>query len=166
MPDWMNFLLVALVQLFMAVGLVGLLIPVFPGITIIWLSALGYGLAAGFGRLGVVLFVFISILFVIGTLVDNLFMGAGARRSGAAWSTILWAAVAGVVGTFIVPPVGGLIAAPLVVLGLEYRRSRDWEKARQALTGLLAGWGLSFVVRFAIGLVMMALWWLWVWRGG
>lgn len=165
MPDWLSFAIVVVVQVFMTVGLVGLLIPIFPGITIIWLSALGYGIAAGFGRLGLVLFIIITVLFAIGTVIDNIFMGAGARKGGASWNTIILAVLAGVVGTFVVPPVGGLIAAPLVVLGLEYRRLGDWEKARQALMGLLTGWGLSFVVRFVIGLVMMALWWLWVWRG-
>jgi hypothetical protein len=30
---------------------------------------------------------------------------------------------------------------------------------------MAAGWGLSFVVRFLIGLLVMGLWWLWVWKG-
>jgi len=38
-------------------------------------------------------------------------------------------------------------------------------KAWESLRGLATGWGLSFVVRFGIGVVMMCLWWLWVWKG-
>jgi uncharacterized protein YqgC (DUF456 family) len=100
-----------------------------------------------------------------GSFADNLMMAAGGRRGGASWSTILVALVAGVLGTLFFPPLGGIIAAPLAILLLEYLRVRDWEKAWQALRGLAAGWGLSFVVRFGFGILMMGLWWVWVWRG-
>jgi uncharacterized protein YqgC (DUF456 family) len=97
-----------------------------------------------------------------GTLVDNIFMAAGSRKGGASWGSIIVALIAGVVGTIAFPPIGGLIAAPLSVLLLEYARTRAWDKAWQALRGLAAGWGLSFIARFGIGFLMMALWWLWV----
>jgi uncharacterized protein YqgC (DUF456 family) len=73
------------------------------------------------------------------------------------------ALIAGVAGTILLPPFGGIIAAPLAVLLLEYLRVRDLNKAWLALRGMTAGWGLSFLARFALGLVIMILWWLWVW---
>jgi hypothetical protein len=158
-------LIFGLVQLFMLVGLFGLIIPIFPGLVVIWLAALGYGVAQGFGTLGWVVFGVISLLMVAGSLADNLMMGAGARQGGASWGTILVALAAGVLGTVFFPPIGGIIAAPLAILALEYYRLRDWGKAWQALRGLATGWGLSFIVRFVIGFVMMGLWWVWVWQG-
>jgi uncharacterized protein YqgC (DUF456 family) len=149
----------------MLVGLFGLIIPIFPGILIMWLAALVYGLLTGFGTLGVVLFVILTLLMIAGEVVDNVLMGMGARKGGASWFSIGAAIVAGVLGTIIFPPIGGLIAAPLAVYLLEYQRLRDTQKAWLALRGLLFGWGTSFFVRFGIGLVMMLLWWLWVWKG-
>ena len=165
MPEWLHISIFALTQVIMLVGLFGLLVPVFPGIVVMWLAILGYGIVKGFGSLGFVLFVIITLLMLVGTVVDNLFMGAGARKGGAAWSSIGVALVAGVLFTIIAPPIGGLIAAPAAVLLLEYTRHKDWEKAWQALRGLATGWGLSFIVRFGLGLVMMILWWIWVWKG-
>jgi hypothetical protein len=75
------------------------------------------------------------------------------------------ALVAGVIGTLIFPPFGGIIAAPLAILLLEYARVRDMNRAWLALRGLATGLGLSFLARFAIGLVIMGLWWVWVWQG-
>jgi len=141
-------------------------VPIFPGPFIMWLAALGYGLATGFTTTGVVLFVVITILMVGAGVVDNFFMGAGARRSGAAWTSIILALIAGVLGTIIFPPIGGIIAAPLVVLLVEYLRARDMDQAWQALRGLATGYGLSFVARFCIGFLMMVLWWIWVWQSG
>ena len=165
MPEWLEVSIFALTQIIMLVGLFGLVIPVFPGTVIMWLGALGYGIVKGFSTLGVVLFVFITLLMLAGTLADNLFMGAGARKGGASWSTIGIALLAGVLGTLFFPPLGGLIAAPMAVLLLEAYRTGSLEKGWQALRGLAAGWGMSFIVRFGIGVVMMLLWWLWVWKG-
>jgi len=39
------------------------------------------------------------------------------------------------------------------------------QKSWQALRGLATGFGLSVVVRFGIGVLMMILWWIWVWQG-
>lgn len=165
MPEWLHISVFALTQIILLVGLFGLLVPLFPGIVVMWLAVLGYGVAAGFSTLGIVLFVIITVLMLVGTVVDNLFMGAGARKGGASWKTIGAALVAGVLGTLIFPPLGGLIASPLVVLLLEYQRTRDWQLAWQSLRGMATGWGLSFVARFGIGLVMMILWWIWAWQG-
>ena len=67
----------------MAVGL--LVIPILPGLVIIWVSALGYGISAGFGVLGWVMFALITILMLAGSILDNLLMGAQAHKEGAPW---------------------------------------------------------------------------------
>lgn len=165
MENALNISLFALVQIFMLVGLFGLVVPIFPGLVVMWLAALGYGVASGFSTLGIVLFVIISILMIVGSLADNVMMGVGARQGGASWVTIAIALVAGVVGTLLLPPIGGLIAAPAAVILLEYRRLGDWQKAMGTLRGLATGWGLSFVLRFLLGVLIQGLWWVWVWQG-
>lgn len=165
MPAWLETSLFWIIQAVMLAGLFGLIVPLFPGLVVIWLGALGYGVAHGFGSLGWIVFAIITALMLIGTVVDNLLMGAGARKGGAAWSSILLALVAGLLGTLLFPPLGGLITAPLAVFGLEYLRHRDRTTAWNAVRGLALGWGLTFIVRFLMGLVMVGLWWIWVWQG-
>ncbi len=166
MDTWLDITIFGLAQFFMLVGLFGLVVPIYPGLVVMWLAALGYGIATGFdSTLGIVLFIVLTLLMIVGSLVDNLLMGVGAHRGGAAWSTILAALLAGVIGTLAFPPLGGIIAAPLAVMLIQYLRLRDLQKAWDALRGLATGWGLSFVVRLLIGVVMMGLWWIWVWKG-
>ena len=161
MAPWLQASIFGLTLFFMLVGLIGLIVPLFPGMLVMWLAALGYGVVSGFDTLGIILFVFITLGMLVGVTIDNIMMGAGARKGGASWLSILLGLVAGVIGTFVFPPVGGLIAAPAVILLLEYLRARDWKKAWNATRGLAMGWGMSFLVRFGIGLVMIALWLLW-----
>ena len=149
----------------MLVGLFGSLVPFFPGLLIIWLAALGYGLIAGFGTLGTVLFILTTLLLVAGMLVDNLLAGYGAFQGGASWLSITVALLAFMAGTIFFPPLGGLIAAPLAVLLLEFVRKKNMRQAWLAVRGLAAGWGVSYAVRFVIGIVMILFWWLWVLKG-
>ncbi|MGE5221024.1 MAG: DUF456 domain-containing protein [Omnitrophica WOR_2 bacterium] len=148
----------------MLVGLFGLVIPVFPGILVIWVAALIYGLLVGFNTLGIVIFVLITLLMIAGSIIDNILMGIGARRGGASWFSILMGTIAGVAGTILLPPFGGLIASPLAVMLVELLRLREWRKAWIAVRGLAVGWGLSFVARFGIGVVMIGLWAVWAWK--
>ncbi len=165
MPNWLEIVLTVLLGLTMLVGLIGLLIPVFPGLMVMWLAALGYGIMAGFDTSGIILFVLITLVAIGGSFIDNILMAAGGRKGGAAWVTIGVALLAGILGTILLPPFGGIIAAPLSILLLEYLRVKDWKKAWQALTGLTLGWGLSFAARFGLGMVIVLLWALWVWKG-
>ncbi len=157
-----NTALLILVQIAIVIGIVGLLIPVFPGLLITWAAILVYGLVTGFSWWSAGLFAVISLVGVAASLADNILMAGGARTSGASWSSILLALGAGIIGTLLLPPFGGLVAAPLAVLLLEYYRRRDWDKSQAALTGMIKGYGVAFVLRVLGGLLMMILWWAWV----
>jgi len=161
MPAWLSASIFWITLVIMGVGLFGLIVPVFPGITVIWLAALGYGVITHFTALGWVLLAVITLLFIGGVTIDNVLMGAKARKEGAAWSSLTLGYLAGILGTIFFPPLGGIIAAPLVVLLLEYLRQRDIKKALASLKGLAIGWGASFVVRFFIGLAMIGIWLVW-----
>lgn len=163
MPLWLETTLTILTFLTMLFGLFGLIIPIFPGNVVMWLAALIYGLIFGFGRLGGIIFAVITLLMLIAVFSDNILMGARAREKGASWGSIILALVSGVIGTLILPPIGGLVAAPLVLYLMEFQRLKNEEQARQVVKALLTGWGLAFFVRFGIGVVMFALWVSWAW---
>lgn len=164
MITWAETTVFVLTLVVMLVGLFGLIVPILPGAVIMWLAALGYGLLNGWSGTGIAIFIVISLLALFATFADNLFMGAGARQGGASWTSIVLAILAGVAGTLLLPPIGGLIAAPLVILLLEYRRLGDWDMALKSLRGLATGFGISYVVRLGVGVVILILWGLWVWR--
>ncbi|MBN2501145.1 MAG: DUF456 domain-containing protein [Anaerolineales bacterium] len=164
--DFFEFMSTGFLLLVMLVGLFGLIIPIFPGGVVIWVAALIYGIVAGFGVAGWIIFAVLTLLMIAIGLADNVLMGAKALEKGASWYGIALALVAGLVGTFLLPPIGGLIAAPLMLLLVEYFRHSDIQEAWLVTKGLLVGWGWSFVVRFGLGVVMIVLWGIWVWANG
>jgi uncharacterized protein YqgC (DUF456 family) len=164
-PLWLESILLGLITFIMLVGLFGLVVPIFPGNVVIWVAAMVYGLIVGVDKWGITVLVLLTVFMIVAALADNILMGAKAREKGAAWGSIGAALVAGVVGTFIFPPIGGLIAAPLVLFLMEFHRLGDSEKATQVVRALLIGWGLAFVVRFGIGVLMVGLWGIWAYFG-
>ncbi len=145
----------------MVIGLVSLVIPGLPGLTIIWIAALIFALLTHFSWQIWLVLLLLTVMMIGGNLVDNLMMGAGARKHGASWQTIGLALLAGVVGTFLLPPFGGFIAAIGAMFLLEYMRLQDWRKALDATGSMAMGCGWSVIARLAIGVLMIGVWALW-----
>ena len=163
MDPGLELLLNLLILLGMLVSLGGLIVPVFPGLIVIWLLALLYGIVAGFGTLGAVLFVIITVLAILGEVSDNLLISKKARQEGARWLSIAIAFVAGTVGSIVFSPLGGIAAALGALFLTEFISSRDRKKALAVTKGMAIGWGWAFVLQFGIGLTMIALWAIWAW---
>ena len=144
--------------------LAGLLVlPILPGLVIIWLAALGYGLAAGFGTLGWIIFVILTLLMLAGSVIDNILMGTQAHKEGAPWWVVLLATLAALIGGIVIPipVIGGILAALLTLFGIEWLRRKDWRKALVSMKGMVVGWGWALGIRFITGLVMIGLWFIW-----
>jgi uncharacterized protein YqgC (DUF456 family) len=160
-------LLETLTLFVLLIGLFGLIVPVFPGLTIMWLAALVYaliqnsrGLMTGWDWF---LLVLITILMVGGNIVDNLIIAAKMRDKYIPWSSILLAFAASIVASIFLTPVIGLLAAPVALLVIEYIRLKDRRKAFDSTKTYVIGAGWAFLARFVIGLMMVGLWMLWAW---
>jgi uncharacterized protein len=145
----------------MVLALFSLLTYLVPGLTIIWVCVLAYAIVYGFNTWGIVLFVIITLLMIGGNLVDNYMMGKEAHKTGAAWWSIVIALIAGVVGTIALPPFGGILAAGLSILIIEWIRKKDFKEGLKSTGGIIKGCGASVIVRFFIGAVMIGLWAIW-----
>jgi uncharacterized protein YqgC (DUF456 family) len=157
----LNLIIKGITLTAMLMGL--LVIPFLPGLVIIWVAGLGYGMAAGFGILGWVMFAIMTVLMLAGSILDNLLMGTSAHKEGAPWWVILIALVAAIAGNFALPIIGGILAALLVLFLIEWLRRKDWRKALTSMKGMLVGCGWAFVFRFIIGMIMIGLWLIWAW---
>jgi uncharacterized protein YqgC (DUF456 family) len=145
----------------MTLGLFSLLTYVVPGLTIIWVAILAYGIVFGFTTWTGVLFGVITLLMLGGNLIDNLMMGKGAHDTGASWWSIILALVCGIVASFFITPFGGIAVAAVVILIIEWIRKKDFKEGLKSTGGIIKGCGVAVVLRFFIGMVMIGLWAIW-----
>lgn len=153
---------VPVLAVIMGIGMFGLMLYIIPGLTIIWLAVLAYGIVTGFSLPTGILFAIITLLMIGGNLLDNLLMGAEAKKTGASWVSVAAALIAGIAGTFILPPFGGLLFAALSILVVEWIRKRNLKEGAKSAGGILKGCGLAVIARMGIGLLMIGLWVVWV----
>lgn len=170
MPELIQFfqiLLDTFTLFVLLVGLVGLVVPVFPGLTIMWLGTLVYALvqsAAGeMTGWDWAIFAFITLLMLVGNIVDNIIIARKMRDHYIPWSSILFAFAAGILASIFLTPLGGLVAAPAALFLAETSRLKNRDQAWNSTKAYMIGWGWAFGVRFTIGLLITGLWMLWAW---
>ncbi|MEW6285335.1 MAG: DUF456 domain-containing protein [Chloroflexota bacterium] len=171
MPDWLTFFLQAALEIItlfiLLVGLAGLIVPVFPGLTVMWLATLVYALIqAAAGRMSGwnwAAFAFITLLMLAGNIVDNIIIAKKMRDQFIPWSSILLAFAAGIVISIFFTPLIGLVAAPLALFLAELQRLKNRDAALKSTKAYMIGWGWAFGARVAIGSVMLVTWMAWAW---
>ena len=160
--------LVALQGITLAVLLIawaGLLIPVFPGLIIMWLATLLYALLQNAaGRMAWIdwtLFALITLLTIAGGIVDNIIISRKLRGRSVPWRSILLAYLAGLVGSIFFTPIVGIAASPLALYAAETARLRDRKLGFESARLYMIAWGWAFAAVFTIGALMILLWVLW-----
>lgn len=149
------------------VGLIGLIVPIFPGLTVMWLATLVYAfLQSAAQRMTFwdwVLFAIITLLMIAGNIVDNIIIARKMRDKFVPWGSIILAFTASLIASLFLTPLVGLLVAPLTLFGLEYHRLRDKTAAIESTKAYMIGWGWSFAARFGIGVLILGSWMLWAW---
>lgn len=148
-------------------GLIGLLIPVFPGLVVMWVAILVYAIVqTGLGNMTWVswlLFVLITLLMIGGNISDNIIIAKHVRDKNVPWSSILWSFAAGILVSLFFTPILGILASPLALYLAEWRRLKDKTLALANTKAWMTGWGWSVAARMGVGMVMIIFWGLWAW---
>jgi hypothetical protein len=165
-----------LVHLLLFVGLIaGLVIIPFglPGVAVIFISVLLYGLATGFNAaIGMNFFLVLCVLTVIAETADNWLMLLGAKRFGASTVSIWLSLLGGFLGAALIGPllafvlsfagpfVGAFLGAFLAVVLYEYWEKRRWDEALRAGWGTFLGRlaGVAFKMMVGVAMVVAIIW--------
>jgi uncharacterized protein len=157
---------------FMLVGLVGVILPVLPGLALVWLGILGYALVESFAAIDPLTFVVLTVLAVVGTTADIWMTQLGAKLGGASWRSQILGLAGGLAGAILFFFLGGVSAGFGALIGSiagvfvgEYWRYENWNRAFRSGAGWLVGWLTSMIFQFIIGAVMIAIFVWQVFRG-
>lgn len=177
MPVLVEALAFGVAVALIVVGLVGTVIPILPGMVLIWLSVLAYAIIESFGcgyflckAIDVFTFIVLTLIALAAGTADIWLSALGAKTTGASRRAVflgfIGSLVGLVLGTFIpIPIFGNLIGSVLgyaagLLLG-QYHKYQDWNTAVRASLGGVAGWGIGTVVQFGGGVLILI---LFVWQ--
>jgi uncharacterized protein len=140
------------------VGIVGVVVPVLPGLLLSWAGVLAWALLvdAGWGRwlvLGVATGVALA-----GTVVKYAWPGRNLKRTGVPNRSLVAGGVLGLVGFFVIPVVGLFLGFLLGLWLAERVRLGSWQRAWPSTKSALKAVGLSMLIELAAGLTIGTVW--------
>lgn len=122
--------------------------------------ALGFGLVTGFETLQGLEIIILTCVALVSLIIDYSAGALGAKIGGASKRSIAYGLIGLLLGTFLFPPFGGIIAMFLTIALIEYGTHNSQEKAVKAagatLLGAVAGSiingliAITFVILFII----------------
>ncbi len=150
--------------LLMIVGLVGIVVPVVPGLLLTVGATLLWAYAHPAPGAWVVFWVAV-VLYAVGVVTQYLLPGRTMRREGVGTSTMLLAVALGIVGFFVIPVVGAIVGFVLGIFVVEFARRQDryaaWSATKTALVAVLHSMGiellagLAIVITWIVGLLIL-----------
>ncbi|KFL37784.1 DUF456 domain-containing protein [Arenimonas donghaensis] len=138
------------------IGLLGTILPVLPGLPVMfagmWLAAW----ADGYQRIGAGVLVVLGILVALSIVTDLLASLLGARRAGASNKGLWGAGIGGFLGIFFGLP--GLLAGPLLgATAGEMAHGRAWRDASRIGVGTWIGLLVGAILKVVLALAMLVL---------
>ncbi len=145
-----------LVALAIAVGLVGVIVPILPGSLLVLGAILAWAWHLGSPTAWVV-FAVATTFIALGSIVKYVVPGRRLQDSGIPASTLLLGGLLGIIGFFVIPVIGLLIGFVLGVYLAELRRvgtQAAWPATKHALRAV----GLSILIELVSSLLAATTW--------
>lgn len=147
-----------LVAIVMVVGLVGVVVPVLPGLVLVWGAGVAWVFLDGGGAARIAVGVLLTVLLALGLVAKYALPARHIGSSGAPRSTLLLGALGATVGFFVIPVVGLVVGGVGAVFLAELGRLRDPRQAWRATWVVLRAVGLGMLIELTTGVVMLGTW--------
>ena len=161
-PVTQDTAVVIVIAIVMVVGLAGTVLPILPGIWLIWGAALASAVLVGEGSGAWVMVAVITVLAVGGTAAGIYVPQRRASAIGVPWWGQVIAAVLSVVGLFAIPIVGAPIGFTVGIVASSLVQTRDVRAAWTATLSSLRSMLVASGVQFAAGVAMVLAWVVWL----
>jgi uncharacterized protein len=139
------------------VGLAGVVIPLLPGLILVWVGIGVWSFERG-DATGWLVLAGASAVLALGLVAKYALPGRRLREAGVPWITLAFGVTLGVVGFFVIPIIGLPIGFVLGVYLAEIFRlgspGAAWPSTRSAVAAV----GLSLLIELGAGMIAAAIW--------
>ena len=140
---------------FILIGIIGIIVPILPGMFLVWLTVLGYSWVTDFQIVTPWMLVLLTVIALATGSASIWLPYLGAKKMGAAKRSVVLGFIGGIIGTFIMPLIGTIIGYAVGIIVGEMLKHRDLRVAIKTSIGGVAGWGISTVVELAGALTIL-----------
>lgn len=148
---------IVLVSLAIAVGLVGIIVPILPGVILVY-AAIAVWAVLEHSMVSWITLAVVTVLIGSTTAIKYMWPVKRMRAAEVGSWSLFAGGVVGIVGFFVVPVIGLFLGFPLGVYLAELYRFRDNRRAWQSTVHALKGVALSMFVELAGALLAVGVW--------
>ncbi|WP_433198154.1 DUF456 domain-containing protein [Nocardia sp. CA-107356] len=145
------------VGLVILVGLLGIIVPILPGVILIFGAIAVWAFVEG-GATAWTVFAVSTAFLVLSGIIKYTWPGRKMKDAGVSNRALFLGAVLGIVGFFVIPVVGLFVGFVLGVYLSELQRLRENQQAWQATVHALKGVGLSMLIELFGALLATGVW--------
>ncbi|WUI68896.1 DUF456 domain-containing protein [Nocardia sp. NBC_00403] len=145
------------VGLVILVGLLGIIVPILPGVILIFGAIAVWAFVEG-GATAWTVFAVSTAFLVLSGIIKYTWPGQKMKDAGVSNRALFVGAVLGIVGFFVIPVVGLFVGFVLGVYLSELQRLRENQQAWQATVHALKGVGLSMLIELFGALLATGVW--------
>lgn len=158
----LEIFLITLSILTMAVGLAGTVIPMLPGIPLIYLGYIIYGIATSWQNYGQNAMIFWGVITVLTVLLDYYAGALGAKKYGASKAGVWGAIIGGILGIIFLGFIGIIVGPILGALAAELLAGKTLKEALKSGWGSFIGFLAGSLFKVIIGFIMIGtfIWWI------
>ncbi len=158
MLDDLEYWLVAICAVAMLVGLVGIVVPILPGLFLCYAAVVVWAILAEAGWGKWLVLVLASLWLAAGTVAKYAWPGKRMKDAGIPNLTLLLGVAGAIVGFFVIPIVGFPIGFVAGIWLAEWRRLGDTQRAWPSTVEALKATGLAMLIELVAGLLIAGTW--------
>lgn len=159
MIRWMVVVATVVAGLIIAIGVMGTVLPILPGILLSFSGVFLYGVLTGWDALAITVTGVAAVVAVAGVVLG---VRIPARTTGAVAgrNSLRAGMIGGVIGFFAIPVIG-LVLGWLAGVFVSEARATDARAARKATYAVIRSFGVTVIVQFGLAMTMALLWGVW-----
>jgi uncharacterized protein YqgC (DUF456 family) len=141
-----------------AVGIIGVIVPVLPGLLLCWGGVLAWALLTDRGWGKWVVLTLVTAIAVAGTVAKYAWPGRSLKRRGVPTTSLVFGGLLGIIGFFVIPVVGLFLGFILGVFAAERLRLGDSRLAWPSTKHALKAAGLSMLIELFAAFLIAFVW--------
>ncbi len=147
--------LIILSFILVLIGIIGILIPFLPGVSLAWIGLLIFSLTTSFAIISMKeILVFLALVFIV-TALDFIIPLIGAKKYKASREGILGALIGSFIGFFAGGPMGIILGIFLGLIFGEMYKGRESSQVKGVLRGAILGFLLGGLLKIILVITML-----------
>jgi uncharacterized protein YqgC (DUF456 family) len=156
---WYEILFFIIALVIMCIGIVGIILPILPGLPLIFGAAVFFSVVTGFQYIGTQTIIILACLTIFGMVLDYVATSLGVKKMGGSTIGMIGAFIGMIVGLMIpgLGIFGFIIGAFIGAVVCEFLIGKEAHNALRAGIGSFIGFLAGGVLRFVIGVIMVGI---------